>query len=725
VVGDPGSGKSTFLNHVAHRLCGELLGAAPQAADAAPGLAGHPFPALIPLAYLWQHIESARGQGKGPTTLQSPAWLPHYLAAQCAEKEIELKEGFFRAQLKRGPVLLLLDGLDEAPSAQSRAHLVTLIGEAAQAYDPCRFVVTTRPAAYIDDAVLPGFAEARIDELEEEAIATFLKRWCEWLFPSSPREVQPYFDELRAAVRGTPEIRRMSRNPVMLTALAVVHRQEKQLPEQRADLYESIVEQLAKARKMKPGRMLLERCTVLLQNLALAMQDHPKGRERQVTRDWAARAIAPAFREVPTEDRVPRAEQFLQEEELDSGIVVGRGEHHIQFWHLTFQEYLAARALAGRDERRRKFLGGDQLFQPEWREVALLLAGVLYRRDPEGVDGIVAAVLDRLGRRPSLADQARVAGLLGACVRDLTPVHYKPADPRYQQTLDAVLGIFHAAKARGIDFRVRLEAAEALGQAGDPRLKENNWIRIERGTFQMGTQKTDPARPNYDARAYDNESPVHRVHLDAYAIGRYPVTVQELRQFVEDEEGYRGERWWQAGGFGKTTEPENWDEQVLHPNRPVVGVSWYEAVAYCAWLSGRLQREVRLPTEAEWERAARATTGRKYPWGNEEPDSERANYSPGNVRHPTPVGLYPRGATPEGIDDMAGNVWEWVADWYGAYEKAPPKNPKGPEQGAARVVRGGSWFNNPNDARAAYRFNLNPDGRLNIIGFRVVGVVPS
>jgi formylglycine-generating enzyme required for sulfatase activity len=421
---------------------------------------------------------------------------------------------------------------------------------------------------------------------------------------------------------------------------------------------------------------------------------------------------------------VARAEQFLQEEELDSGIVVGRGEHHIQFWHLTFQEYLAARALAGREERRRKFLSGDQLFQPEWREVALLLAGVLYRRDPEGVDRIVAAVLDRLGRRPSLAAQARVAGLLGACVRDLTPVHYKPADPRYQQILDAVLAIFHAAKARGIEFRVRLEAAEALGQAGDPRLKENNWIRIEPGIFRMGTQKTDPAQPNFDGEARQDESPVHEVHLDAYEIGRYPVTVQEFRQFVEDEEGYRHERWWHAGGFGKTTEPENWDEQVLHPNRPVVGVSWYEAAAYCAWLSGRLQREVRLPTEAEWERAARGTTGRKYPSGSEEPDSERANCYEGNVGHPTPVGLYPRGATPEGIDDLAGNVWEWVADWHGAYEKAPATNSRDLELGTARVVRGGSWQVNQRYARSACRDDDLPDVRANDVGFRVVGLVP-
>lgn len=495
LVGDPGSGKSTFVNHVAHLLCGTLLDGDPPAAEPTLGLVDRPFPARIPLATLWQHIESAQKQGAGPTTPQAPAWLAHYLAAQCAGKEIELKEDFFRARLKRGPAVLLLDGLDEAPSFQSRAQLVTLIREAAQAYSQCRMVVTSRPAAYVGDAVLPGFLEVRIDDLEEEAIDAFLKRWCEWLFSGSPDQVDTHYVELRAALRGTAEIRRLARNPVMLTALAVVHWHQKQLPEQRADLYESIVDWLAKARKMKSGRPLPERCITLLQNLALEMQDHSKGRLVQVTRDWAARAIAPAWREAHKEDRLALAARFLEEEELDSGIVVGRGEHDIRFWHLTFQEYLAARALAGRDDRRRKLLGQAQLYQPEWREVALLLAGVLYHQDPERVDGMITAVLDRLGKRPSLADQAHCVGLLGACVRDLTPVHYQPADVRYKQALDAVLAIFDHENAMQVDFQARLEAAEALGQAGDPRLREDNWIKIEAGTFRMGAQKADPSKP--------------------------------------------------------------------------------------------------------------------------------------------------------------------------------------------------------------------------------------
>jgi len=212
---------------------------------------------------------------------------------------------------------------------------------------------------------------------------------------------------------------------------------------------------------------------------------------------------------------------------------------------------------------------------------------------------------------------------------------------------------------------------------------------------------------------------VHEVDLERYQIGRYPVTVEEYKHFVEDE-GYTNQQWWSAGGFGQK-KPGSWNEQVLHPNRPVVEVSWYEAAAYCAWLSDRLRREVRLPTEAEWERAARGTAGRKYPWGKEGPDSERANWRR-NVGHTTPVGLYPRGATPEGIEDLAGNVWEWVADWYGKYEKAPANNPKGPTSRASRVVRGGGTRS---DARAAYRLSGNPGFRNDFLGFRVVGGVPS
>jgi formylglycine-generating enzyme required for sulfatase activity len=199
------------------------------------------------------------------------------------------------------------------------------------------------------------------------------------------------------------------------------------------------------------------------------------------------------------------------------------------------------------------------------------------------------------------------------------------------------------------------------------------------------------------------EDPVREVHLKAFQIGRYPVTVQEYRRFIEDD-GYRNEAWLKEGRADDRTQPDRWEEQLIHPNRPVVSVTWHEAAAYCAWAGGR------LPGEAEWERAARGTERREYPWGNEPPDPSRANYDKTKVVAPTPVGLFTRGATPDGMDDLAGNVWEWTADWYAKDE--------------SRVVRGGSWDSQSGSLRAAYRFRVGPGGRVVSVGFRCARDVP-
>lgn len=262
-----------------------------------------------------------------------------------------------------------------------------------------------------------------------------------------------------------------------------------------------------------------------------------------------------------------------------------------------------------------------------------------------------------------------------------------PEGPPYRETPEDVLSIFDARKSEAIDFRVRLEAAEALGRAGDPRLREDNWVTVPGGTFRMGGDFEEPLA----------------AHVNEYQIARYPVTVDEYRRFVEDH-GYGAKKWWKAGGYGIRTEPGSWAKQLEHPNRPVVEVSWYEAAAYCAWAG------VRLVTETEWERAARGTAGRRYPWGDEGPGVGRANYHH-SVGHPTPVGLYPLGMTPEGVHDMAGNVWEWVED--GSEERW-----RIGEMAIPRGIRGGCCFSG-----AAYllasRCNWCEAGRRDdVIGFR-------
>jgi formylglycine-generating enzyme required for sulfatase activity len=222
---------------------------------------------------------------------------------------------------------------------------------------------------------------------------------------------------------------------------------------------------------------------------------------------------------------------------------------------------------------------------------------------------------------------------------------------------------------------------------------------IPAGEFLMGS----------DA-GYPVERPVHKVFLDAFHLDKYPVTNAQYERFVTDT-GHR---------VPYLDDPraqlENWDpeKRTYPPGRaqhPVVLVSWWDAQAYCAWAGGR------LPTEAEWEKAARGGLAEKlYPWGDAI-DPSLANYD--NRAGTTPIESYP--ANGYGLHDMAGNVWEWVADWYGAkyYHESPARNPRGPETGTVRVLRGGAWLLFAQFCRVAYRFRNSPDFRFNLIGFRL------
>jgi sulfatase modifying factor 1 len=236
------------------------------------------------------------------------------------------------------------------------------------------------------------------------------------------------------------------------------------------------------------------------------------------------------------------------------------------------------------------------------------------------------------------------------------------------------------------------------------------------------------------------EHPQRTVYLDAFYISQYPVTNAQFSQFV-DAAGYRteaervGSGWIWTGQAWELVAGADW----RHPrgpgsdiadrmDHPVVQVTWNDADAYCRWAGQR------LPTEAEWEKAARGTDGRRYPWGNSAPDGSKLNGCDVNCEvqwkdsslddgyaETSPVGHYEAGKSPYAAYDMAGNVWEWVADWYEAdyYGQAPARNPQGPASGEKRVTRGGSWHNLPGQyARSAFRTGLNPDVRDYSLGFR-------
>jgi formylglycine-generating enzyme required for sulfatase activity len=228
-------------------------------------------------------------------------------------------------------------------------------------------------------------------------------------------------------------------------------------------------------------------------------------------------------------------------------------------------------------------------------------------------------------------------------------------------------------------------------------------VYVPAGEFIMGSDE------------YSDEQPVHTVYLDAFYIDKTEVTNAKYQQCVE------------AGNCRAPTTCD-WGEPTYgdasKADHPVVCVNWNDAQAYCAWAGAR------LPTEAEWEKAARGTDGRMYPWGNTF-DGSRVNFCDRNCEsnwkdtgaddgyaQTAPVGSYPQGASPYGALDMAGNVWEWVADWHDDYASSPESNPKGPASGVYRVERGGSWLEDEASLRAAGRDGDVPDGTNNGVGFR-------
>ena len=273
-----------------------------------------------------------------------------------------------------------------------------------------------------------------------------------------------------------------------------------------------------------------------------------------------------------------------------------------------------------------------------------------------------------------------------------------------------------------LPLQARLERLRALGKTGDPRLgleKPENWIWLPPGEFRMGSDD-----------GHDDEKPIHKVTLTrGFHLSRFPVTNHDFKPFI-DAGGYGDKQWWSDKGWKfcqqeKLGAPVYWtDAQWNAPNQPVVGVSWYEADAFCRWMNTQpLSKDVtgpfRLPTEAEWEYAARGQEGRKYPWGNEDPSPERANYEKAGLNQTSPVGAFPLGASKEGVLDLAGNVFEWCGDWYGRYANAAQVDPTGPTSGSSRVIRGGSWFSDGSGLRAANRFSGTPGYRDGYVGFRV------
>lgn len=261
--------------------------------------------------------------------------------------------------------------------------------------------------------------------------------------------------------------------------------------------------------------------------------------------------------------------------------------------------------------------------------------------------------------------------------------------------------------------RERLAVGDELAQLGDPRpgvglradhLPDVDWVDIpDDCEFMYGEGESD-----------------HYIQLPPYKISRYPITYAQFQAFIDAPDGYYNPHWWKGLSVSDEHRAAPGDQAYKVANHPRERVSWYDAVAFCRWGSVQLGYEIRLPTEWEWEKAARGPNGRRFPWGSEyiigyanideSYDASGTNY----LKVTSPVGMYPQGKSPYGVLDMSGNVWEWCMN---EHQNPTHLNVRGDK---TRVLRGGSWHYYSENARGARRFWYDPNLRDNGCGFRVV-----
>jgi formylglycine-generating enzyme required for sulfatase activity len=509
--------------------------------------------------------------------------------------------------------------------------------------------------------------------------------------------------------------------------IALVHRYRAQLPERRSELYEEAIEVLLgkwdEAKGLESAALLPgveldagDRRS-LLEPVALWMME----RHTQEIEDVELRGqLVERFRMLTAArgraDMV--ADDFLNLILERSGLLSERGIGIYGFSHLTFQEHLAARAVADREDYIDYTMA--RLGDIWWREVILLQAGYLSTQGKRRVTALIRAIMDH-PEEPALYHNLTLAA---ECLRDVGPARVEL--DLWTEVLKRLQREFETPLRRSVErsdqslpdlIRRRAAAAEALAriqggrfgtQPGFWRLPNGEpvWVEVPAGEFSMGSEK-----------GRGNESPLHRAYLGGFRIARVPITNAQYRIFVEAT-GHRAPRHWEDGRVPRDLE-----------SHPVTNVSWYDAMAYCRWLSQMLDRLVVLPSEAQWEKAARGDQGgREYPWGDEW-DESKCNTDELGLAGTSPVGIFPDGASPYGCLDMVGNVWEWTRSLWGKRFNEPDftypyRHDDGRENQEAgnevlRVVRGGSFEDGGYMVWCAYRYRRDPSICWDLGGFRV------
>mgnify|MGYP000148814754 CR=1 FL=1 len=736
LLGAPGSGKSSFVSHLALCLAGAALAA--QASDAPqpevgwlarlPGWDAGP---LLPVRVILRDLAAFAPLSAAPRG--SLALLRAFLAASLAESGCAEAEEALLAALAEGRAILLLDGLDEVVGSTALQRVAETILAAGRAFPRSPLLVTCRSLDYEAERLrqLPGVPTQTLADLTDEQIARFVAAWYAELAASGRRTAAQATDDTRAlsqAIAAQPELRELARLPLLLTVMALVHTNKGALPDARALLYKECIDLLLLRWRQPQGEPdLLARLGLpqfrssdlltLMAGLGFAAHEAAERDPKQaavsadLNESHLIALLAAGFAQYDATRKHALAELVLEALAQRNGLLLQRGPGVYAFPHRTFQEFLAGYHLLRQRDYQKRCL--ERAAYPHWREALLLMVGyqVLEGADLERPLGLVERLIERSPHEQALAGEIllligreRAAtydpallgreGLWATTWRCLGRLAFQSAAPAVPAPLRARAGLLCGQLGYGAlaalsqpdasiplpDPRLPLALLDTPYQRapGWQRLLESYWCPVAAGAFWHGDDQAKQA--------------LQQLELPyAFNIARFPVTNAEYARFIA-EGGYAQKEWWtpegwkllQPGGHEydaqaqRITLPRYWREARLNePTQPVVGVSWYEAAAYAIWLTAQghangwlpMDSTIRLPTSLEWERAARHTDKRRYPWGDEPPTPERANYAATAIKLPSPVGCFPAGVAVCGAEDLLGNVRQWMATPYKSPEQ--------------------------------------------------------
>lgn len=796
LLGDPGSGKSTFVRQLAAWMASACLGER----DAPPGWEARWLPLLVILRELAPRLTELKldgisGDKRSRLLLNAvrEQWKADLHDLHAAQFYDDLEE-----ELGKGRVVLIFDGLDEVPEHMRRCVRDT-ISILLRAYPGMpKFIVTSRIRSYTGNAKISSFTDHTLAPFNEEQIRQFVTAWYRaqmQLDRIEKDKAENNIQSLQDAALG--ELRELSANPMLLTTMAIIHQRDVGLPRERVRLYERVVEILLNRWQSHKGMAVST-------ELAQVLSDNRKLRtvlERLAYDAHSAQAGSAEHAGLLRKDildllerpaylgEIGLASEFLNYVDQRAGLLIGYGgdeegqrPHVYNFPHRTFQEYLAGcYMVSGRGIGReywKRVAEGDY-----WYLAACLGAEELLfnRCNPEALLDLAYDLCPPVEPDCAAAWRAvlwsgQMAVLLG---RD--EVERDTGQPgggvAFLQRLQPRLGM--VLRGPHLGAIERAETGRVLARLGDPRpevttLDNMQFCYVPAGEFWMGSAASDDM-------AYDDEKWPGRykpITLDYdYWICRYPITNAHFAAFVQSS-GYKKEHYWpeaKAAGVWEDAKVIGWlDDEPRErpqdfgtpfnlPNYPVVGITWYEALAFTRWLT-EIWREkgwidqgmsMCLPSEVEWEKAARGgmkipaepvtrpigeglgkinlslrdndQSRRRYPWGDD-PDPNRANYDDAKINATNAVGCFPGGLSPYGCEEMSGNVWEWTRSLRGNYPYPDDETERGKREDVrvkgSRVLRGGAFILSAFYVRCAFRLFNVPIFRDDFIGFRVV-VSPS